>query len=195
MIITIARESGSGGYTVGAMLAKHYGIPVYDQDSLCKMAKEQGLYDDMPMFFNELPTQGFLLALSMGADAARINRPTEEALMKLVGNQDCVIIGRCGNYIFRNRSDCVKVFIHGDMEKRIAYKMKYWHLSRADAEDTISHADQNRKDYHKFHTGQTWGEAKYYDLCIDATRFGHQNSADLIIRYISTVLGCGGSQL
>lgn len=67
MIITIARESGSGGYTVGAMLAKHYGIPIYDRDSLSGLAREQGIYDTMPMFFDELPAQGFLLALSMGA--------------------------------------------------------------------------------------------------------------------------------
>ena len=104
MIITIARESGSGGYTVGAMLAKHYSIPIYDRDSLSGLAREQGIYDTMPMFFDELPAQGFLLALSMGASVKQINKPTAEAMMKLIGHQDCVIIGRCGNYIFRNRS-------------------------------------------------------------------------------------------
>lgn len=61
MIITIARQSGSGGYTVGSMLAGHYGIPIYDQDSLSKLAKEQGIYDTMPMFFNELPPRDFFL--------------------------------------------------------------------------------------------------------------------------------------
>ena len=107
MIITIARESGSGGYTVGAMLAKHYGIPIYDRDSLSGLAREQGIYDTMPMFFDELPAQGFLLALSMGASVKQINKPTAEAMTKLIGHQDCVIIGRCGNHIFRNRKDCV----------------------------------------------------------------------------------------
>lgn len=188
MIITIARESGSGGYTVGAMLAKYYGIPVYDQDSLCQMAKEAGIYDRMPMFFNELPANGFLFALSMGADPEKINRPTTEAFMKLIGNRDCVIIGRCGNYIFRNRKDCVRIFTCGNKEGRIAMKMKYWHLTREEAEDVVFHSDRNRKDYHKFHTGENWGEAKNYDLCIDALRLGHEKTARLIIDYISAVL-------
>lgn len=138
MIITIARESGSGGYTVGAMLAKHYSIPIYDRDSLSGLAREQGIYDTMPMFFDELPAQGFLLALSMGASVKQINKPTAEAMMKLIGHQDCVIIGRCGNYIFRNRKDCVSIFTHGDKEARIAYKMKHWNFSRKEAEDIVS---------------------------------------------------------
>ena len=75
MIITIARQSGSGGYTVGAMLAKYYGIPVYDQDSLCQMAKEAGIYDQMPMFFNELPTNGFLFALRWGPIPTKSTNP------------------------------------------------------------------------------------------------------------------------
>ena len=188
MIITIARESGSGGYTVGAMLAKHYSIPIYDRDSLSGLAREQGIYNTMPMFFDELPAQGFLLALSMGASVKQINKPTAEAMTKLIGHQDCVIIGRCGNYIFRNRKDCVSIFTHGDKEARIAYKMKHWNFSRKEAEDIVFHSDQNRKDYHKFHTGENWGEAKYYDLCIDAIRLGHENTAKMIIQYISAVL-------
>lgn len=188
MIITIARESGSGGYTVGAMLAKHYSIPIYDRDSLSGLAREQGIYDTMPMFFDELPAQGFLLALSMGASVKQINKPTAEAMTKLIGHQDCIIIGRCGNHIFRNRKDCVSIFTHGDKEARIAYKMKHWNFSRKEAEDIVFHSDQNRKDYHKFHTGESWGEAKYYDLCIDAIRLGHENTAQLIIQYISAVL-------
>lgn len=191
MIITIARESGSGGYTVGAMLAKHYSIPIYDRDSLSGLAREQGIYDTMPMFFDELPAQGFLLALSMGASVKQINKPTAEAMTKLIGHQDCVIIGRCGNHIFRNRKDCVSIFTHGDKEARIAYKMKHWNFSRKEAEDIVFHSDQNRKDYHKFHTGENWGEAKYYDLCIDAIRLGHENTAKMIIQYISAVLACG----
>lgn len=188
MIITIARESGSGGYTVGAILAKHYGIPVFDQDSLSHMAKGKGIYDSMPSFFDEVPPEGFLIALSMGADSSKINRPTEEALISLIGCQDCVIIGRCGSYIFKNRKDCVKIFTHGDLEKRIENKMKYWHLSRREAEDVVAKSDQNRKDYHKLHTGETWGEAKYYDLCIDTIRLGPEKSAALIEEYIQEVL-------
>lgn len=117
----------------------------------------------------------------MGASVKQINKPTAEALTKLIGNQDCVIIGRCGNYIFRNRKDCVSIFTHGDKEARIAYKMKHWNFSRKEAEDIVFHSDQNRKDYHKFHTGENWGEAKYYDLCIDTIRLGHENAAKLVI--------------
>ncbi|WP_051356062.1 cytidylate kinase-like family protein [Megasphaera vaginalis] len=108
--------------------------------------------------------------------------------MNLIGSRDCVIIGRCGNYIFRDRKDCVRVFTCGSKEGRIAMKMKFWHLTREEAEDVVFHSDQNRKDYHKFHTGENWGEAKNYDLCIDALRLGHEKTARLIIDYISAVL-------
>lgn len=80
MIITIARESGSGGYTVGKLLSNYYHIPVHDQDSLARLAKEKGMYDEMPDFFHESPVNSIVYALSMDFRNKKIHRTGARSL-------------------------------------------------------------------------------------------------------------------
>ena len=122
MIITIARESGSGGYTVGKLLSDYYHIPVHDQDSLARLAKEKGMYDEMPDFFQESPVNSIIYALSMDFRNKKFTEPERDRLEHLLPEKDFILVGRCGNYIFRNHTGCISVFIHGDIDHRIRYK-------------------------------------------------------------------------
>ena len=84
MIITIARESGSGGYTVGKLLSDYYHIPVHDQDSLARLAKEKGMYDEMPDFFQESPVNSIIYALSMDFRKKKFTEPERDRLEHLL---------------------------------------------------------------------------------------------------------------
>ncbi len=187
MIITIARQSGSGGYTVGKILADRYGIPVYDQTSLSKLAKERGIYDKMRGFFDEFPVNSLMYALSMDFRNKKFTEPERDALEHLISDHDFVLIGRCGNYIFKKRPDCVSVFVHGELDYRVWYKTQLLHISQKEALEIIHRADDNRLAYHRYYTGTIWGEAKNYDISIDTSRIGHQAAATLIDQYIQNV--------
>ncbi len=187
MIITIARQSGSGGYTVGKILADKYGIPVYDQTSLSQLAKEKGVYDTMRGFFDEFPVNSLMYALSMDFRNKKFTEPERDALEHLIPEKDFVLIGRCGNYIFKNRPDCVSVFVHGELDYRVWYKTQLLHISQKEALEIIHRADDNRLAYHRYYTGTIWGEAKNYDISIDTSRIGHQAAATLIDQYIQNV--------
>ena len=187
MIITIARQSGSGGYTVGKILADRYGIPVYDQTSLSQLAKEKGVYDTMRGFFDEFPVNSLMYALSMDFRNKKFTEPERDTLEHLISDHDFVLIGRCGNYIFKKRPDCVSVFVHGELDYRVWYKTQLLHISQKEALEIIHRADDNRLAYHRYYTGTIWGEAKNYDISIDTSRIGHQAAATLIDQYIQNV--------
>ena len=95
MIITIARESGSGGYTVGKLLSDYYHIPVHDQDSLARLAKEKGMYNEMPDFFQEAPVNSIVYALSMDFRNKKFTEPERDRLEHLLPEKDFILVGRC----------------------------------------------------------------------------------------------------
>ncbi len=184
MIITIARQSGSGGYTVGAELARRYGIPIHDQDSLSRLAKEKGVYDKMPGFFDESPVNSIVYALSLDFKNKKFTEPERAMLEHLLPEKDFILVGRCGNYIFRNRQDAVTVFVHGDLDIRMHYKADMLGIPLAKAKEIITSTDESRQAYHRFYTGETWGDAANYDLSIDTGRIGHQGAAEIVEAYV-----------
>lgn len=184
MIITIARESGSGGYTVGKHLSDYYHIPVHDQDSLARLAKEKGMYNEMPDFFHEAPVNSIIYALSMDFRNKKFTEPERDRLEHLLPEKDFILVGRCGNYIFRNHANCISVFIHGDIDHRIRYKADMLGISLKEAKEIIHTNDENRLAYHRYYTGETWGAAKNYDLSINTSRIGHAFAAELIEKYV-----------
>ena len=94
-----------------------------------------------------------------------------------------MLIGRCGNFIFRDRKDLVSVFLHGETERRIVHIMESEGLSRTEAEEFVRNTDDRRVAYHKFYTGLNWGNAPDYDICLDVCRVGADKTAELIEEY------------
>lgn len=189
MIITIARQCGCGAVNVGRLLSQHYGIPFYTRKNLMEMAAERGLSDRMADFFEERPVDSFLFSLSSYGEgpATAAQRPLQ-TLADMIGQENCIIIGRCGNYIFRRREDLVSVFLGGDIDSRLANIAEEEHLTPDDARDFLEHADECRAAYHKYYTGLTWGNATDYDLCLDTIRLGAERTAGMIQQYVEAVL-------
>lgn len=188
MIITIARQCGCGALHIAEQLSNFYGIPFYTRKNLLEMARQAGVLEELDDFFEERPVDELMFAISQfNEEAKALNCKAFKILSDLIGTQDCVIIGRCGNYIFRNRKDLVSVFLKGSLEGRITAIAKEENLSHEEAKEFVNELDDSRVRYHKYYTGMQWGEANDYDLCFDSIRLGTENSADFIEQYIREI--------
>jgi cytidylate kinase len=187
MIITIARECGSGGEVVGRLLAKKYDIPLYGWKTLVQMAKDEGIYEENPTFFTEDPVNTILYAITYTASINHVKSMPKEALRRLFEKEDCILVGRCGNVIFRDRPDAVSVFLHAPLQSRIAAMVNVWDVSMDEAARRVPKTDEYRALYHKYYTGEQWGLSKYYDLTLDTKRLGFETTASLIESYISSI--------
>ena len=189
MIITIARQCGSGGLIIAELLSKHYGIPLYTIKKLESMAKDKGIEDEMADFFAEYPVNTLLFAITQSDSISHVTERTRGALLGLVGNSDCIIVGRCGNYIFRHRKDLVSVFLKGSREDRIKFMEGYKQISPEEAEELVDSKDESRRAYHNYYTGETWGDAANYDICLDSNKIGFDDAARIIESYADTLHG------
>ena len=187
MIITIARQCGCGALEVGKLLAERYGIPLYTRNSLQEAARARGMLPQMEDFFEERPVDELMSAITFSFDRDDVQEKFCKAFREVVGREDCIVIGRCGNFIFKDRKDLVSVFLHGNMQMRIAHIMDSEGLARQEAEDFIHETDDKRVSYHKFYTGLDWGNAPDYDICLDVCRLGAEKTASLIEKYCETV--------
>lgn len=188
MIITIARQCGCGAVNVGKVLSDTFDIPFYTRQDLLKMADARGLGDVLTDFFEERPADELLFAMSsFGEERTFTTEKLLNKLVEMIGCEDCIIIGRCGNYIFRERKDLISVFLGGNAEARIANIAREEHLSKKDARDLMEHTDDCRAAYHKYYTGLTWGNAADYDICLDSIRLGTKQTANLIAQYAKSI--------
>ena len=125
MIITIARECGCKGDKIGMALAEKYGLPFYNKKAISQLAKEKGNYEKFPDFYGEIPVDTLLYSISLAEEDGRLYQTPQKALAPVIGKEDCIILGRCGNYVFRDRDDVFSVFLTGDIawrEENIAKK-------------------------------------------------------------------------
>ena len=185
MIITIARQSGCSGKQVGQLLAEHYHIPLYDKDALIDMAQKTGLYESIPNFFSETPVNSLLYSIAAGYGEYDALQVPVHALQNLIGEQDCVAIGRCSNYAFQNRPDSVRIFLSADRDVRVQNLENWKKISKRKAERLLADTDNNRKEFHKYYTNQIWGQAEYYDLCLNISSLGVEGTARVIEAYIA----------
>lgn len=135
-IITIGRQYGSQGRAVGKMLAQRLGCAFYDKEELARIARGRD-YEEVREFYEEQPVDSLLYAIAMNNEEGEVGRIPFARIRELCGNGPCVLIGRCGNEIFRKKQDAVSIFIHGDMEKRVQYVTETEGLSAHGAKKKI----------------------------------------------------------
>lgn len=192
--ITIGREFGSGGREIGKKVAQALGIPYYDKELLAVAAEESGLSHEFLQNYDEKPTNSFLYSLVMGQQnlltgiqgttveqlAAKAQR---DAVLSVAEKGSCVIVGRCADYILRDKPGLVRVFICADWEKRLERVCARDGVSRKEAEEKLRRVDKARASYYSFHTDRKWSEASNYDLCVSSSFRGTQAAADLIVQF------------
>ena len=186
MIITVARKCGCYGDTLGQELAKRYGIPFYDKERISELAKEKDIYDKYPDYYGEIPVNTLLYTISVTEEDDVLYDKPKKALASLIDGQDCVVLGRCGNYAFKDRKDKISIFLTGDDDKRIAHIAEKHGYSERKAANIVKETDDRRSSYHEYYSGETWGVSDNYDLCINVSKLGFDKTLKLIEDYIDT---------
>ncbi len=197
MVITIARQYGSGGKEIGRRLAEKLHIGFYDKELITLAAKESGVSPEIFDKYDEKAGNSLLYALSIGAAASMGDYgiipplPMNDKLFLLqhdiirqVSVEPCVIVGRCADYVLADRNDCVRLFLYAEMEKRVQRVVKKHGLSESKAESVIRRADKARENYYHYYSDKIWGDPENYDLCIDSGKLGTEKCAELIISYL-----------
>lgn len=184
-IITISREFGSGGRTIGRQAAEKLGIPCYDAELIQKLAEENGFAESYIKEAGEYTPHGFLsLAFSN-----RVQGPTNEDILldlqykvitELAEKGPCVIVGRCADYILREKADCLKVFIHADMAFRAERIVKVYGEREQSPEQRLRDKDKRRAAYHRFYTDMKWGRAQNYHITLNSGVLGIDRCAEII---------------
>ena len=184
MIITIARECGCYGDGIGAELAKRLGVLLFDKKKILELAKEKGVYDQFPFFYKERQSNMLLSSIVEEEQLGIARQTPRKALDAVVGDHSCVILGRCGGYAYEGEPHVVRVFLSGKRENRITHLMEKHRVSRNEAIATMDQTDNRRRTYYRYYTGQEWGYANNYDLCINVSDLGIGGTVEMIIHYI-----------
>lgn len=188
MIITIARQYGCGALAIGKMLGAAYGIPFYTRKGLLEMARAEGVLEEMDDFFEERPVDELLFAISaLGHSEGPVHSMALDILSDMIGQRNCIIIGRCGNYIFRRRADLVSVFLKGREDERVRAVVAEQGIGMVEAREIVRDMDDSRVRYHRYYTHLQWGNSSDYDLCFDSVRLGAERSVALIRQYIEGI--------
>jgi cytidylate kinase len=191
-IITISREFGSGGRTVGRMVADRLGIPFYDKELVDQVALESGfapkfieehgehspgsslfsyafIPQGVPGVMNGLSTADFLWNIQCSV------------ILQLADKGPCVIVGRNADYILKDRDDCLHAYIHADMDFRADRIVRLYGESEKSPQARLQEKDKRRRVNYQHYTGRSWGQAQNYDICLDSGRLGVEQCADIII--------------
>lgn len=183
-VITISREFGSGGRTIGKKVAEQLGIPCYDSELIQKIAEESGFDAKFVQEAGEHAPGGFLSNLS-----SRTFGPTNEdylwkiqyqIISRLAGQGPCVIVGRCADYILRDKADCLRVFIHADAQFRARRIVQEYGERAESPEQRLRDKDKRRAAYHRFYTNMKWGHAQNYDLTLNSGTLGIDKCVEII---------------
>ena len=198
-VITIGRQFGSGGRAIGEKLAKKLGVSFYDKELISLAAKESGVNPEIFDNVDEKAANSLLYSLSMGlysfgsGFSAMGDLPVNDKLYllqhkiikEIAEKESCVIVGRCADYVLRDNPNCINVFIYADMEFRKEESVKKHGIDAARAEHIINKTDKSRANYYSFYSGQKWGMAENYDICINSAKLSEEQIVDLIIDYIN----------
>lgn len=184
-VITISREFGSGGRTIGRMAAEMLGIACYDKELIQKIAEESGFAESYVQEAGEYAPSGFIASLLSDRTFSPTNEDRlwiiqQKIIKELAEKEPCVIVGRCADYILRERADCLTVFIHASMAKRAERIVKEYGERDASPEERLRDKDKRRAAYHRFYTDMKWGYAKNYHVSLDSGVLGIERCADII---------------
>ena len=196
IIICVGRQLGSGGHDIARMLALDFGAKYYDQEILNLAAKESGFSEKVFRANDE--RKGFLRGLfnlgSPNVNSGNVYNSSisQENLFKFQSDAichaadlgSCVFVGRCADYVLRERPDIVSIFISASKRFRIGQIMAKQHIDAQAANKFIKQRESQRAAFYNYYTGKKWGAAESYDLCIDASVLGLTATEMFIAEFI-----------
>lgn len=183
-VITITREFGSGGRTIGKELAKRLGYDFYDYNLVQTIAQESGLAESYIESHGEDATTGSSLSFAWnnwgGGLSDQLYIIQRNIITDLAEKGSCVLVGRCADYVLKERKDVLHVFIHADPEYRKDRVVRIYGETDESIDKRVTKKDKRRIAYYEYYTDRKWGKAKYYQLCLDSGRLGIETCADTV---------------
>lgn len=204
IIITIARQYGSGGREIGERLAQLLGIPIYDKEIINKAAENGDIDEKAAKRVDEVAANSLLYTLAMGSNTFGATAhfgykmPLNDKLFILQSDVirelakadgSCIIIGRCADYILRETKGLFRIFVYGDLEhrqKRVAER--HPELKSSQIIDVINKTDKRRASYYNFYTGNKWGKYDNYDIAVNSSTLGIEGTAKLLADAINSLI-------
>lgn len=197
-VITIGRQYGSGGREIGQKLAKYYDIPFYDNELITRAAKESGFAEETFEKAEDKATNSLLYSLAMGINVYgnqdfgfsglslddRIFLAQSDVIRKVADEGPCVIVGRCADYVLKERENVVNLFVRAFMSYRLQRAIVNYQVDEKKAADIIMKNDKRRRNYYNYHVGEKWADLNNYDLVIRSDMCGIDNAVKCIITYI-----------
>ena len=188
-IITISRQFGSGGRSIGKEVAEKLGYDYYDSELVTQVAEETGLH---PSYIEDAgeyaPGKSILsYAFSSGASPGSMNASDYlwsaqcSVILELAEKGNCVIVGRCADYILRDRDDCLNVFIHANKEYRAKHIVERYGVRDKSPEKRLEEKDSKRKVNYKYFTGRVWGNIENYHISLDSSALTPEKCVDIIV--------------
>lgn len=190
-VITISREFGSGGHSIGKIVAETLGIEFYDQELLEKIAEETGFSQEFIKEAAEYSTAKNSLLFNLVMNRS-LNGRTEPSpadtiyfaqtkiIKSLAESESCVIVGRCSDYILRDNNDCLHIFIYSDTQDRAKRILERYGENEKPIHKRIADKDARRKIYYSHYTDRPWGIPQNYDLCLNSGILGEEVCVNII---------------
>ena len=195
-VITVSRQFGSGGRTVAKLVADKLGWAYYDKELVRKIAAESGLAESYILDSGEYAcsTNSFLFNWAMSAESGRNpgTLPVSDQLYIVQNNVirdlaekgNCVIVGRCSDYILRDRTDVLNTFFHADAAFRADRIVTLSGETLDKPANPLKEKDDRPRTYSRHYTGRTWGAAENFDLALDTGRLGVEHCADIVVKVV-----------
>ena len=184
-IITISREFGSLGRPIARRMSEILGIMYYDRDIVEEVSKQLQL--PVPTISDveeRAPGSYFSMRFPLGNMTSdlqnKVFRAQQDIITELADRESCIIVGRCADYVLREKENCLNVYIYSDLDDRVARATTYYGLSPERAREQMQKMDKKRASYYNFYTNLKWGRAENYDLSLNSAKVGIDGCVDVI---------------
>lgn len=197
-VITIARGYGSGGRTIGSMLAKELGVSFYDRDILKMASDDSGISEALFAQADEKLKNTLLFKTAKNVYKGEIITPDKDEFVsndnlfnyqakiikELAEKESFVIAGRCADFILKDYKNVIRVFVHAPIEHCVDVVAPMKNMSRKEAEKYIEKTDKRRAEYYHYYTGKDWNDARNYDLCLNSSELDYERCVEIIKDYM-----------
>ena len=198
VVITIARQYGSGGKTIGEMLADRLGVHFYNKELMKLASEDSGISEALFVNADEKVKNTRLFKIAQNVYSGELIPPESDdftstdnlfnyqakIIRKLAEEESCIIVGRCADFVLKDYDNVLSVFVHAPHDFCMEQAAKRHSMSAKELDKFIQKTDKHRAEYYKYHTGREWTDARNYDLCLDSSKLGFERCVEEIIAYM-----------
>lgn len=198
VVITIARQYGSGGKTIGEMLADRLGVHFYNKELMKLASEDSGISEALFVNADEKVKNTRLFKIAQNVYSGELIPPESDdftstdnlfnyqakIIRKLAEEESCVVVGRCADFVLKDYDNVLSVFVHAPHDFCMEQAAKKHSMSARELDKFIQKTDKHRAEYYKYHTGREWTDARNYDLCLDSSKLGFERCVEEIIAYM-----------